>query len=57
MARVRIGRRLAFILLLTVTPAVAVYTYWSIQWTRQSYIADLKRETRATMRGEVASQF
>jgi pentatricopeptide repeat protein len=32
-------------------PVVVVYTYWSVQWSRQSYIADLKRETRATVRG------
>jgi two-component system, NtrC family, sensor kinase len=50
---VRIGRRLVFVLLLALTPVLALYTYWSIQWSRQNYIADLKRETRATMRGIV----
>jgi two-component system, NtrC family, sensor kinase len=32
------------------TPVVAVYTYWSARWSRRNYIADLKRETRATTR-------
>ena len=31
-------------------PVIAVYTYWSAQWSRRNYIADLKRETRATTR-------
>ncbi|MGH7935159.1 MAG: sensor histidine kinase [Candidatus Binataceae bacterium] len=47
----RIGRRLVLVLLLAVAPIVAVYTYWSVEWSRQNYVADLKRETRATMRG------
>jgi pentatricopeptide repeat protein len=51
MAGVRISRRLGAILLLTVTPVVAVYTHWSVQWSQRSYISDLKRETRATVRG------
>jgi signal transduction histidine kinase len=51
MGRVRLGRRLALLLLLTLTPVVAVYTYWSVQWSRRGYVTDLKRETRATMRG------
>jgi two-component system, NtrC family, sensor kinase len=51
MAAVKIGRRLVFVLLLAVTPVVAVYTYWSVRWSGQNYVADLKRETRATMRG------
>jgi two-component system NtrC family sensor kinase len=32
------------------TPVIAVYTYWSVQWSSRNYIADLKRETRATTR-------
>jgi signal transduction histidine kinase len=32
------------------TPVVAVYSYWSAQWSSRNYIADLKRETRATTR-------
>jgi signal transduction histidine kinase len=46
----RIGRRLTLVLLLAMTPVVAVYTYWSAQWSSHNYIADLKRETRATTR-------
>ncbi|HJU12160.1 MAG TPA: ATP-binding protein [Candidatus Binataceae bacterium] len=49
--RVTIGRRLVFVLLLTLTPVIAVYTYWCVQWSRQNYIVDLRREMRATMRG------
>jgi signal transduction histidine kinase len=50
MRYVKIGRRLVFVLLLAMTPVIAVYTYWSAQWSRRNYIADLKRETRATTR-------
>jgi two-component system, NtrC family, sensor kinase len=50
MSRVRIGRRLVLVLLLAMTPVIAVYTYWSVQWSSRNYIADLKRETRATTR-------
>jgi signal transduction histidine kinase len=32
------------------TPVVAIYTYWSAQWSSRNYIADLKRQTRATTR-------
>jgi two-component system, NtrC family, sensor kinase len=38
------------VLLLAMTPVVAVYTYWSAQWSSRNYIVDLKRETRATSR-------
>jgi two-component system, NtrC family, sensor kinase len=38
------------VLLLAMTPVVAVYTYWSAQWSSRNYIADLKRETKATTR-------
>jgi two-component system, NtrC family, sensor kinase len=47
---VKIGRRLVLVLLLAMTPLIAIYTYWSAQWSRRNYIADLKRETRATTR-------
>lgn len=47
---VRIGRRLVLVLLLAMAPVVAIYTYWSAQWTSSNYLADLKRETRATTR-------
>ena len=46
----RIGRRLVLVLLLAMTPVIAVYTYWTAQWSSRNYIADLKRETRATTR-------
>ena len=38
------------VLLLAMTPVVAVYSYWSARWSTRNYIADLKRETRATTR-------
>jgi len=47
---VTIGRRLVLVLLLAMTPVVAVYTYWSARWSSRNYIADLKRETAATTR-------
>src|SRR5215471_4364920 len=50
---VKIGRRLVLVLLLAMTPVVAVYTYWSVEWSNRNYIADLKRETRATTRALV----
>src|SRR5258708_34724145 len=48
---VRVGTRVTFVLLLALTPAVAAYTYWSVQRSTRTYINDLKRETRATTRG------
>ncbi len=48
---VRVGTRVTFVLLLVLTPAVATYTYWSVQRSTRTYINDLKRETRATTRG------
>jgi two-component system, NtrC family, sensor kinase len=51
MTRVRIGRRLVVVLLLAFTPVVAISTYWTVQWSSQTYIAGLRRETEATMRG------
>ncbi len=48
---VRVGTRVTFVLLLALTPAVATYTYWSVQRSTRTYIHDLKRETHATTRG------
>ena len=48
---VRVGTRVTFVLLLALTPAVATYTYWSVQRSTRTYITDLKRETHATTRG------
>src|SRR5258705_5885101 len=48
---VRVGTRVTFVLLLVLTPAIAAYTYWSVQRSTRTYINDLKRETRATTRG------
>ena len=42
---------MTFVLLLALTPAVATYTYWSVQRSTRTYITDLKRETHATTRG------
>ena len=47
----RVGTRVTFVLLLALTPAVATYTYWSVQRSTRTYITDLKRETHATTRG------
>jgi two-component system NtrC family sensor kinase len=38
------------VLLLAMTPVVAIYTYWSARWSSRNYIADLKRETRTITR-------
>src|SRR5882757_9692577 len=48
---VRVGTRVTFVLLLALTPAVVAYTYWSVERSTRPYINDLKRETRAAMRG------
>jgi signal transduction histidine kinase len=48
---VRVGTRVTFVLLLALTPAVAAYTYWSVQRSTRTYINDLKRETHSTTRG------
>src|SRR5258708_37893746 len=48
---VRVGTRVKFVLLLALTPAVAAYTYWSVQRSTRTYINDLKRETHSTTRG------
>lgn len=50
MAPVKVGTRLTLVLLLTVTPVVAVHTYLTVQRSTRASIADLKRETRATTR-------
>lgn len=47
---VKIGTRFTLMLLLTLTPVLAVYTYWSVQRSTEIYTSDLKRETRATAR-------
>ena len=48
---VRVGTRLTFVLLLAVTPVLAVYIYWSVHRSTTTYINDLKREGRAMSRG------
>lgn len=51
MSVVKVGTRLTMMLLLTVTPAVGIYTYWSVRSSTSAYVSDLKREIRATTRG------
>jgi signal transduction histidine kinase len=41
------------VLLLALTPVVAVYIYWSVARSTRTYIDDLKRETRASTRALV----
>jgi signal transduction histidine kinase len=53
MVPVKLGTRLTLVLLLALTPVVAIYTYWSTTRSTRSYIDDLKRETRATSRALV----
>src|ERR1700738_4076439 len=50
MVPVKVGTRLTLVLLLALTPTVALYTYWSTTRSTRTYIDDLKRETRATSR-------
>ena len=50
---VKVGNRLTLVLLLALTPVVAIYTYWSATRSTRTYIDDLKRETRATSRALV----
>src|SRR5512146_2944076 len=45
---VKVGTRLTLVLLLALTPVVAVYTYWSVARSTRTYIDDLKRQTRAS---------
>jgi signal transduction histidine kinase len=51
MSFVTVGTRLTMMLLLALTPVVAVYTYWSVQRSTSAYVSDLKREIRATTLG------
>src|ERR1700720_2446318 len=53
MVPVKLGTRLTLVLLLALTPVVAIYTYWSTSRATRTYIDDLKRETRATSRALV----
>jgi hypothetical protein len=53
MRAVKVGTRLTLVLLLALTPVVAVYTYWSVTRSTRTYIDDLKRETRASTRALV----
>jgi len=53
MNAVKVGTRLTLVLLLALTPVVAVYTYWSVVRSTRTYIDDLKRETRASTRALV----
>lgn len=55
MAPVKVGTRLTLVLLLAVTPVVAIHTYLSVQRATRASIADLKRETRASTRALVPS--
>src|SRR5262249_46912362 len=48
MKAVKVGTRLTLVLLLALTPVVAVYTYWSVARSTRTYIEDLKRETRGS---------
>jgi two-component system NtrC family sensor kinase len=53
MNAVKVGTRLTIVLLVALTPVVAVYIYWSVARSTRTYIDDLKRETRATTRALV----
>ena len=53
MMAVKVGTRLTLVLLLVLTPVVAIYTYWSVERSTRTYINDLKRETRASTRALV----
>src|SRR5580704_12950711 len=53
MVPVKLGTRLTLVLLLALTPVIAIYTYWSTTRSTRTYIDDLKRETRATSRALV----
>jgi two-component system, NtrC family, sensor kinase len=50
---VKVGTRLTLVLLLALTPVVAVYTVWSVARSTRTYINDLKRQTRASTRALV----
>lgn len=53
MVAVKVGTRVTLVLLLALTPVVAMYTYWSVARSSRTYIEDLKRETRASTRALV----
>ena len=53
----KIGTRLALVLLTALTPVLAIYTYFNYQLSSRVYIDNLKRETRATTRGLRAAMF
>jgi two-component system NtrC family sensor kinase len=48
---VKIGTRLALVLLLALTPVVALFTYFNLRLSSQVYIQNLERGTRAVSRG------
>ena len=50
MKAVKVGTRLTLVLLLALTPVVAVYTEWSVARSIRTYCDDLTRETRASTR-------
>jgi len=54
---VKIGSRLALVLLMALTPVLAIYTYFNFELSSHVYIDNLKRETRATTRGLRAALF
>ena len=41
----KIGTRLTLLLLLALTPEVAVYTYWTVERSAAHYLNDLKQES------------
>jgi signal transduction histidine kinase len=53
MVPVKVGTRLTLVLLLALTPVVAIYIYWSATRSTRIYIDDLRRETRVTSRALV----
>ena len=46
MGVVKLGTRLAAVLLFAVTPVILGYTWWSVQRSTNAYITDLKGELR-----------
>jgi signal transduction histidine kinase len=47
----KVGTRLALVLLLALTPVVAIFTYFNLHLSSQVYIQNLERGTRAVSRG------
>jgi len=43
--KMKIGTRLTLLLLLALTPEVAVYTYWTVERSAAQYLNDLKQES------------